>query len=38
MIPLKDGFYEKMDFERIEDDEYVDLLKKEYFFVDLKRI
>ena len=30
MIPLKDGFYEKMDFERIEDDEYVDLLKKEY--------
>ena len=37
MIPLKDGFYEKMDFERIEDDEYVDLLKKEYLFCRSKK-
>lgn len=37
MIPLKDGFYEEMDFERIEDDEYVDLLKKEYLFCRSKK-
>lgn len=32
MIPVKDGLYEKIDFSKITDSAYKDLLEKEYFF------